>query len=247
MFFLSFRSPFFRSFLPPFFVWLFLSFSPFFLSLSLSACFPASPVHTISVAWFLGWWCRAWWSRVAGSSLGPHWSLCPRPKQYLARRSRRSLGNKAGIDPPPPNEPTQHSLLLDLYLLKSGGGRKAALSAHSLPSVGLLIVLPGPRASSGMPGIGKILNVNPSFFHRFFLRRGQLQMHTNDFILFLAQEKFFIKSVPSAAGARLNHGVTAAVCSQTETPEFQIESLVLKLYHISWMVVFQNCFVCLLF
>lgn len=186
---------------------------------------------------------------AGGSSLDLLSSLCRRPKQYLARRrslrSLRSLGNKAGIDPPP-NEPTQHSLLLDLYLLKSGGGRKAALSAHSMPSVGLLIVLPEPRASSGMPGIGEILNVNPWFFIIFPTGAG---CKTTQIILFyfFALEKFFIKSAPSAAEARLNHAVTAAVFSQTETPEFQIESLVLKLYQISWMGEFQDCFVCLVF
>jgi len=81
---------------------------------------------------------------------GPTVGIVSEPETIFTAALSGLPGNKASIDPP--NEPTQQSLLLDLYLLKSGE-RKAALSAHSIAFVGLLIVLPELCASSGMPGI----------------------------------------------------------------------------------------------
>lgn len=53
-------------------------------------------------------------------------ALCPGLQQYFPQASLGRAANKAGIDPS--NEPTQHSLLLDLYLLKSGEEESASFS-----------------------------------------------------------------------------------------------------------------------
>ena len=58
--------------------------------------------------------------------------------------------NKASIDLA--NEPTQHSLLLDVYLLKWGEEKSGSFSTFPLR---LSIVFQGLRASSGIPGTGR--------------------------------------------------------------------------------------------
>lgn len=96
--------------------------SPSLLSLSLSSFF-----FFLVSSWVKGEAARRRRAvRGGGFAEGPQWALCPSPKQYLPQPSLGSLETKPVLIPP--NEPTQQSLLLDLYLLKSGEEKSSSFS-----------------------------------------------------------------------------------------------------------------------
>lgn len=57
---------------------------------------------------------------------GPTVGIVSKPETIFTAALSGLPGNKASIDPP--NEPTQQSLLLDLYLLKSGEEKSSSFS-----------------------------------------------------------------------------------------------------------------------
>lgn len=93
---------------------------------------PSSPSRGFSLfSFFLG---KGWSRRMeAGgrcaaeaSQRGPTVGIVSEPETIFTAALSGRPGNKASIDPP--NEPTQQSLLLDLYLLKSGQEKSSSFS-----------------------------------------------------------------------------------------------------------------------
>lgn len=92
-----------------------------------------------------------------GLRAGPTVGIVSEAKTIFSAALSGLPGNKASIDPP--NEPTQQSLLLDLYLLKSGQEKSGSFS--TFPGIRRLIDC-FARAASIFWNAGdwKILNVN---------------------------------------------------------------------------------------
>lgn len=63
---------------------------------------------------------------MEASQRGPTVGIVSEPETIFTAALSGRPGNKASIDPP--NEPTQQSLLLDLYLLKSGQEKSSSFS-----------------------------------------------------------------------------------------------------------------------
>lgn len=145
-FFLSFLLPSF--FIPSFFLTFFLSFSfflssfySFFLSSFPTFVLPSSLSSSLSLFYLFCLLSSLWQGpqcsgggvggEVVGLMVRGRWLLAGPTLGIVSEAETIFSASLSGLPwkqsrywSPPPNEPTQHSLLLDLYLLKSGAGEK---------------------------------------------------------------------------------------------------------------------------